>query len=326
MLGSSYITDVYSFWKAAAITFLGAMAFLQSRLRLTWIAAAAGIALSCLLADHMALAWFGYVGQFFGGLVLLSLVSLAHNIPHDELVTRALVWGSIPVAFLSLFPSYMPWGLIAGGSHIDITGTNSAAGTLFNSNYIGFYAAMVVPYLWAERRLISGAFLAIALIASGSFSGMAGTAVGLLYVLFFDTRNKTAVVLASASFAFLIIVAFALKPDLSGRLEIWQNTLPLISLFGAGFGAFPLEYPQTGSVFVDKPHSMYLQFAHALGWVGFACVLVFLAFRLRPRSVAFAGGLIGGLVAGICSDLYVGVAPIFAIMLGASLKTEASRG
>ncbi len=322
VFGTQTIVDIYSWYKAAFLIILGAIAFYQRRPPIWFVAA---IAISCLVSKFPDMAWWGFPEQYFGGVVFIALFALAVNPPSEKRVTDALTWGSIPVSLLAIFPHAIPWSWIVGGYTPRFLG-NSHAGTLENVNYVGLYASMVLPVLFASRKrwdsLVALLLLTVALYFSGSLGGTVGAGTGVLFLIA-EKNIEKAVCLAIPA---LGLLAYKWKPDLGGRVEIWRNTLPLLNWHGSGLAAFPLEYPQVAGSelgYVDKPHSMYLQVVHAFGYVGAGLGATSAAiWAWRPRSVPLTAGLVGGLTAGIANDLYVGVAPILFILFTASVKTQ----
>lgn len=126
--------------------------------------------------------------------------------------------------------------------------------------------------------------------------------------------------------------------DLRGRQEIWSNTLPLLKdtwVVGKGPGAFALDYPNPpgAETYVDRPHNMYLQMAHQSGNVSaliFVLAMAWFLWRVlkvtadvrrseesRLRLAAIAAACVGYCLAGLATDSFVGVAPVFWVVWGA---------
>lgn len=134
----------------------------------------------------------------------------------------------------------------------------------------------------------------------------------------------------------------------SYRGYIWKRTWPLVlnhPWLGNGQGAFPAVFPQDDLVgkmrtlgtgmLIDKPHSLYLGVAFALGfpaliilmlWWGYLVLSAGIRFWNTPSDfedssfsylLPFAAGITGYLVAGIFNDSNVTVAPLFWIITGA---------
>lgn len=131
---------------------------------------------------------------------------------------------------------------------------------------------------------------------------------------------------------------------LSARGYIWNRTLPLLrgkTLLGAGPGAFASAFPQrdfagklnvynTLAILVDKPHSQYLQMAHASGLLSLAVILaLWIVILARPLPSPLGPGLKGAiaayLVSALVNDSVIAVAPTFWILvgLGAGLQWSA---
>ncbi len=325
VFGTETIVDIYSWYKAAFLLVLGAIAFYQKRPPM-WLVAA--VALSCVASKWPDMAWWGFPGQYFGGAVFIALLALAANPPSEKNVIRALTWGSIPVSLLAAFPQLIPWSLIVSGYTPRFLG-NPHAGTLDNVNYVGFYAAMVMPVLFTARRKFecTAAFLllALALFRSGSLGGLIGVVCGCLFSAALEYPRRFFESVVPAGIVGACVVAYKWKPDFNGRLDIWRHTVPLLTWHGSGLATFPLDYPQTGPEYVDKPHSLYLQALHAFGVHATVIGAGLMSMRFitgdKP-SLALTAGLVGGLVAGLANDLYIGVAPILFILFTASTKTQ----
>lgn len=132
----------------------------------------------------------------------------------------------------------------------------------------------------------------------------------------------------------------------SNRGYIWSRTIPLLKdtiFIGKGPDTFALYFPQydflgklkfymTGSLFVDKAHSMYLQTALTTGVLSLAAILVlFVMYAVLSLKVLWdedfteflpAAGLAcfaafcGYAIAGLFNDSTITVAPVFWVLLG----------
>ncbi len=195
VLGGAPFPDVYSWYKSCFVIVLGTFALMQpkgSNVPPLWLTLP--IVLSCLLSKYPDYVWIGFPNQYLGGLAVLALIELAYNPPSTLYITKALVWGSVPVSLFALFPILLPWKLIAWGHPIEFNG-NNAASTLYNSNYVGLYAALVLPFLVVKRKYAPAILLAAALIVSRSVSGTLGACVGVGFMLI----GEEAWILASLS-------------------------------------------------------------------------------------------------------------------------------
>lgn len=136
----------------------------------------------------------------------------------------------------------------------------------------------------------------------------------------------------------------------SSRGYIWSRTLPLLknTLFiGYGPDTFPIYFPQydfigklksyeIGGIFVDKPHSLYLQTAVNTGGISLLAMLSlfgiyfvtsfmlyikenFTTFRSIAGLSCFTA-FCGYIVAGIFNDSTVSVAPVFWVLLGVGIS------
>ena len=112
----------------------------------------------------------------------------------------------------------------------------------------------------------------------------------------------------------------------SGRLEIWENSLPLVKkywLIGCGLDNFKDVYPNWGEVKYDKAHNVYLQISITNGLPALIIylILLFIAFLkgikhknefLTPIYMAF----IGYSIQAFFNISVIDVAPYYFIMLG----------
>lgn len=131
----------------------------------------------------------------------------------------------------------------------------------------------------------------------------------------------------------------------SGRFYIWYNSLPLLrsTIFtGAGPDNFVFKFPQSDyggkfntfsstNVVVEKPHSFYLQtFINTGGISLLALVVVFITYFIQTGKLYLSNlantetqmafmiftAITGWLVTSIFNDSYIGVSPVFWILLG----------
>lgn len=133
--------------------------------------------------------------------------------------------------------------------------------------------------------------------------------------------------------------------SLSFRGYIWSRTLPLLAdsvLIGRGAGSFPFEFPNDDANginrnwglrgMVDKPHSLYLSFAHSYGLVALLLLLlIFMRFlraflrsmlpdvRLNPAVVPYGLAFIGFTIVSLSNDSTIGVSAPFWILFGTGL-------
>jgi hypothetical protein len=132
----------------------------------------------------------------------------------------------------------------------------------------------------------------------------------------------------------------------TNRGYIWSRTIPLIKnsfLLGYGPDTFPIYFPQydyigklkyyeTGGMFVDKAHNMYLQTAMNSGVISLLALLALfgvyfitsIKIYIREKFesfLPFAGlacfaAFVGYAVAGLANDSVISVAPVFWVLLG----------
>lgn len=329
--------DLYSWGKSAAIIILAVLASVR-RPPLILIAP---VVAACLASAAPPIAWWGFPYQFLGGAQIIALIALgcAASRVDPRYIFAGIGWGASAIATICIAqkfgfdPVHIP--LVKAGHDVAVYSTGLISSTLYNSNYVGLYGALVIPImagrLSANRPMyvFPVSLMTVAIIMSGSRTGWLGLVVGMVVVFCMSGDRVVSGLLAvSAVFSVFKVGDWTL----SGRTEIWGNALPLLSWFGSGPGVFPLAYNgMYEGGFVDKPHSFYLQFAHAFGGVGLgvsiAAVAVVLlghyaiATTCKDRNAAaILAGLVGFFVAAAFNDLYIGVAPVFAVVLGAAMR------
>jgi hypothetical protein len=131
----------------------------------------------------------------------------------------------------------------------------------------------------------------------------------------------------------------------SGRGYLWAKTIPLLKkhiLFGSGADTFALEFPQQdyvnaynfgyGSLFISKPHSLYLQIGVQTGVISLLAYLIFYiiyfisSIRLYIKGLfksyyAKTGlgifiGTFSYMICSITNDSSITVAPVFWALIG----------
>ncbi len=134
----------------------------------------------------------------------------------------------------------------------------------------------------------------------------------------------------------------------SGRGYIWSRSIPMLKntlLIGNGPDTYAIYFPQneidskmnflnSSSRIVDKPHSWYLQMGIDTGVISLAAMLVFLAWYWlkgfavfikdvdgaeRTLGAAILCGVTGYLIAALFNDSTVSVAPVFWTLLGSGI-------
>lgn len=205
-------------------------------------------------------------------------------------------------------------------------------------NHLGLFCALLLPYFLFKAEPLPSILLFILLICSGSRAGALAVCVVLYSRLVKDPKIFISTMLITM-FLFLPRILDTVKQvhiplrdtDLSGRVFIWKNTLPLLKdkwIKGAGPGAFAMEFaeqnkrlPEFTDRIVDRPHNMYLNIWHSYG---FLCLLVLGAiareFFKKCTHLPTRMGVLGFLVAALFTDSVVSVTPFFALMLGRGIN------
>ena len=132
----------------------------------------------------------------------------------------------------------------------------------------------------------------------------------------------------------------------NNRAFIWARSLPLLAAapwFGRGPGSFALDFPNrdfsgfmtifgTTDIMVDRPHSFYLQYAHAFGMPALFLLLSLMlyyfyrSFTLLRRATtvdrswtlaaACVAACLGFALTGLCNDSMIGASTVFWVLLG----------
>lgn len=112
----------------------------------------------------------------------------------------------------------------------------------------------------------------------------------------------------------------------SGRIGLWRKSLPLIKeywLTGSGLDTFGHVYPQSGRVYFDKAHNIYIQMGVTNGVFPlivymFICLVVFIkGFKLKKtHSVSIFMLFVSYCILAFANISVIDVAPYFYIFLG----------
>ncbi|MBQ7789867.1 MAG: O-antigen ligase family protein [Bacilli bacterium] len=112
----------------------------------------------------------------------------------------------------------------------------------------------------------------------------------------------------------------------SGRINLWLKSVPLIKeywLYGSGLDTFGDVYPQSGKIFYDKAHNVYIQIGVTNGIFALVaymliCLIVFLkGFKLEKNySIALFMAFVSYCIAAFANISTIDVAPCFYIILG----------
>lgn len=229
-----------------------------------------------------------------------------------------------------------------------------AYGTLGHPEYLGTYAALMLPaalYVYRQRRspvwLAAAALIYAGLLVSFNWGAWLGAFCGLAVVAGYSFRGPEkrawaapAVALLAITLAFAAWVVFG---GLAGKVgvvslrelaAIWENTLRLLSgCWAFGLGPDHLVHvvrllPFAG--LLPKTPSLYLETAVTMGVFALLAFLAFVGFVLREaRSQlavrhVFLAMIVVYLVQGLFHFENIVVLPLFWIVLGLALAgTEA---
>ena len=160
------------------------------------------------------------------------------------------------------------------------------SGLFINENYLAEPAALCLVAVVAYRQWYLIPLLLPSLVFTNSRSAVAGIAGAAAVWAWRWLRYWT---FPLAAFLLAILVLSSLKPHATTyeRLDIWQDTVTQITLFGHGLGSFSTLFPnftKTIEILAQRPenaHNDFLEVAFELGLVGFAALvgLCFVAIR-----------------------------------------------
>ena len=155
--------------------------------------------------------------------------------------------------------------------------------------------------------IVSGILIAIAIVLSGSRTGILAVVTAILVWSLFQYKMTTrrflsGIILATFGVALLISLYFLKKESADGRLLIWQNTWDMVAekpVFGHGVGAFQEKYMLYQAAYFDTnadsrfaqladntlyPFNEYLFVLVEYGFVGLGIVtLLFLGLMFSYR-------------------------------------------
>lgn len=226
------------------------------------------ILLSSALSKHKTIALYGFPDRQEGMYVLVSYViimiltiNLVETEKHIKLLIAALLASAFVISLIGIF-QYLGYDLFTSnfGKGLILPAKYDSAksdlkflfdkytiyGTLYHSNYVGSYTAMLFPLSFTLFLLISNrkykflfGILTVIIFTTGfgsnSRAGMIGSAVGIIFLFFmirkFILRHWKYFV---ASFVVFIIVLFTLNQLSNGKLfnqvsSLVNNAIEIIS-------------------------------------------------------------------------------------------------
>lgn len=276
------------------------------------------LGLAFLAYCALSLTWafnFGDGAIQFGRMVLLALVFCIAAAQKD--LSEMWIGAGLGVALNSaivLAQYFDGWSGIAQAV--------APAGTFFNKNIMAETAAVVfagcLGLRGTWRWLALGALPAIGLCqARGVWAGLTAALIVLIW-----PKNKFAA-LALSGCCFLAICYFwAAGYTMTQRVQIWQDTIDGLTIWGRGIGSYWATYPEFATridplaLRPENAHNDLLQLIYEVGPATIAiCWILWLAFRGPPKAEHYA--LIVFLVAGLVGfPLYM---PATAFLAAAAL-------
>lgn len=162
-----------------------------------------------------------------------------------------------------------------------VRGIQKAVGTFGNSNYVGPYVAMAVPFVYEYKKWLAIPFV-IAVFLTSSMPSLSLLAAGfcIAWMIKFDRKYIRLLALILTLVA-VIGISLALQETIfhdSGRFKIWLNGMKLFDLralfVGNGLGFIydaytPLFLGPHPENTVRSLHNEYFDFMHSFGLLGY---------------------------------------------------------
>lgn len=310
-------------------------------------------------------AFFGETYRYEGLLTILSYYLLLlnakglNNNKYKMFIVKTFIVIGIFQVLYCILQSYTDFEFI---NRYNIS--YMAMGFCSNPNFFGSYMTMqllIVGFMYIYTRRKIYLFLYVLFVLSLYSAESTGPVLSVVCTLIFSLilfRNKFKDILKITLLLFVVFVCtdkllnyvqntfykqelveyYDIPSDVvtivkepssqiaSGRLVVWQRSLPLVKkywLFGCGLDNFKDAYPQEGSLKYDKAHNVYLQILITNGLFAliFFLLLLFMAFLrgvkkknviLTPIYVAF----IGYSIQAFFNISVIDVAPYYYIILG----------
>lgn len=289
-------SDIFTFWKAAwiivaaaALIIIGVVKWIRKEIEIKWTPCYIPIAiyafliiLSSVLSDHREIAYFGFPNRHEGMYVLLAylLISTAaiifvHTERHVKIILGALALSGLYIGLLGFLQHFgydfmkseafirsfvVPQRFYELGDVRVRATTIGISSTLYNSNYLGSYMAMVFPIfvtlaLCIQNRCFK-AFIGLLgclafadLLWSGSRSALAGFMAGsaILLVMLRGTiarHGKVSLAIIAAAALFLLLgavktgagleMAASMQEEIKKLFERGGRTNHLLDVFTNG--------------------------------------------------------------------------------------------
>jgi hypothetical protein len=230
------------------------------------------IGLTFLVLSFLSLIWtfnfYDSIDKLISFLIVAQLFVLGTRLDHIN-----LKWIFIGLA-LGLAVSLVNWpkGLFVNENILAETAILTLVGLIVFEGYI--FTLFVIPNIVTGSRAVIVAGLVTMAIFVWNKHRIAGYSLIALSVLFIG---------ASYIFGFNV-------NSFKERLDIWQDALNGISLFGNGIGSFHSLFPwfsENIDVFKTRPvyaHNDLLQITFELGLFGLALSVLFMSILLRTNS------------------------------------------
>lgn len=336
--------DLFTYWKSHVLIVLSLFSIPFWRLRfpfpsvLFWftILFFNCLCLSTIFSTFPYLSVWGTPNYNEGVVVWVAYLVVmvgAVNLPTKDLEI-ALGWSVVTVGFFCFLQQLSDNFLMLPFIHPLVTSeaiemaNRPIYGTLMNPNHLGLYCALLFPYfLSRSKNWIFIPPLLLLVIGSCSRAGMVSILFTSLYI-FFSYRKAFLPLIPAALAVFLLKPAFHTSID--DRLFIYGKSLGLLldtRILGKGMATFLNYFPQGmpgkfEHIIVDRPHNLYVQIGHGAGLFALAAFLIIVWLSAVRGNLSQRASIAGFMVAGLFTDSFVGVSPLFFAIVGNCWREE----
>jgi len=351
--------DVYFYCRLITILVCGLIvrAFTRPKFKTTYIIPLLGfqflLLMSAVFSPYTAVAFLGMPNYYEGYLAFTAYLMLLFAASGVQIKLEKYVTVSVFLVFFFACLQFtfgnildFKWiRFLANLKEATTFGQNHPMyGNFGNANHLGFYCAIVFPFLFSvmlgkqpkERaKMTMGLPVSIVLVMaflSENRGGWISVAITSLVIMYLSRNWIYLFLFGGTSLIFYRQILNRLFAD-NSRWFIWKNMWPLLKstiLLGKGPATFVFYYPQVPGILVDRPHSIYFQLWHAGGFVSlvlmgyvvldfFYCSFRTLRDEMDYNLLGITMSVLGFLIAGIFTDSVVGVSQIAWIMLGSGV-------
>lgn len=347
--GYEWDYDIFTWWKmlvllslaTLSVAFISVRNYVNFSVRLAVNLFALLTFTSAMFSEFPVLAMFGMPQYCEGALAFIgySLVFIVSTQINPKWVKPTLLLSTAGVFFFCLLQIIEghTWLNFFMGREISAEAWPLYA-TLQNPNHLGLFLSLIFPFLLAsdfKNQWIWGGVVSSAIVMIvGSASRLALVSCGLTTSFIIGHTKKLFLVIPLAAILIGATFSHSYHNVYKDRIYIWKNAIPLLKhtiLLGHGPATFINEFPQTapdyekyqGDRLVDRPHNIYLQIAHGTGILSLLILGFIVVLSLvQPAPFEFKVAIFGFLIAGLFTDSFIGVTPLFCFLLGACWARE----